>query len=89
MPPRDDGGGATLPCVTGGGVMLPRGDDGVMPSRGGGGAMPPVPAATVRCRCAVTTVRCRHSKERQAAGWEHFPTESWERKKMHESRVSS
>jgi hypothetical protein len=23
MPPRDDGGGATLPCVTGGGVMLP------------------------------------------------------------------
>jgi hypothetical protein len=40
MPPRDDGGGATLPCVTGGGVMLPRGDDGAMPLRDDDGAMP-------------------------------------------------
>jgi hypothetical protein len=31
MPPRDEGGGATLPCVNGDGVMPLRGD-GAMPS---------------------------------------------------------
>jgi hypothetical protein len=37
MPPRDGGGGATLPCVTGGdGVMPLRGDDSAMLSSRGG-----------------------------------------------------